>query len=375
MIWSLDSLSSCEVGNLTSGRLSSFWTLVMGIMSLEKAMATIPQSKAALAFIISSVLITVSVNSLLDSPPAPLAYYFIDKTLELGLRAITGVKDEIVQTSYGESRVMSIDCPNRNPTSPRLVLLHGVTSKSADLLPVALSLKIQGSFSRIVLIDLQGHGLSDMCDDDTEFTFDGMTDMALETFDAIFPNDDGEVVLAGNSLGGLILFQIGLRGRKNPLYLISPGGAPSTASELSSLSSTFELKTHSSARRFFRTMLSEKRYKPSLLIWIMAFGCLHRTSSKNVKRIFKALLNPTESACNHDMSKFVAPCGIFWGKEERLLPSSNLEYFKKKIGKKHLIQVDEPDYFGHVPFFDNPYEVAQYISRFAELAVKNKSKK
>ena len=334
----------------------------------------LPTLRRALILIVP-LLIALTLQSLQTSPPFPLAYKLIDISLEVVLKTLVAGRDVYIETSWGRSRAITIPCPNSDPVRPPLVLFHGVTSKAADLLPVALAVKYQKTFSEIVLIDLQGHGETDMCDDEIAFSFEGMTDMALETLDSLFPTNSENAVLAGNSLGGLILFQVGLRGRKNPLYMISPGGAPSTASELAALSEVFGIKTHSSAVTFFKTMLSEKRYKPSLFVNIMAFGCLHRTASQNVKRIFKTLTSPDEETYKHDMSNFVAPTGLFWGKEERLLADNDLQYFKQKLSPFLVGPVDEPDYFGHVPFFDDPIGVARYIGQFADRVIADKSKR
>ena len=57
------------------------------------------------------------------------------------------------------------------------------------------------------------------------------------------------------------------------------------------------------------------------------------------------------------------PVLLVWGQEERLLPESNLDYFRRHLPAG--TRVERPDGFGHSPHIDAPEALAELIVEFA----------
>ena len=323
--------------------------------------STMASTAAATLLILSLTATLVSAaNAAQHQPPFKLIYSILDKGLEYVAIGLSGAsRHTINNTSF-----LSISCSTS--TGPALVLLHGVTSKATDLSLLARCLKNSNKFSRIVSIDLQGHGDTPL--PSGSVSFENMAKAVCETMDAL--NLPSSTVIVGNSLGGMLCCTIGRTGRRNPLYLISPGGAPTTKEELGNVSNSFAIKSQREGIAFFDLMSSKKRNYA--LRYFMAFGCRHRVNQSSVGRIFAALTDPSLGAeLFNPNDKWTAPVGLFWGRDEKLLPDKNRVWFIEQLGHR-LVAVDEPEGFGHVPHNDDPFYVSQRIGEFADK-VANKS--
>jgi pimeloyl-ACP methyl ester carboxylesterase len=57
------------------------------------------------------------------------------------------------------------------------------------------------------------------------------------------------------------------------------------------------------------------------------------------------------------------PVLLVWGRSERLLPDSHLDYYAKNLPTRTV--VERPEGFGHCPHVDAPARVADRIVSFA----------
>jgi pimeloyl-ACP methyl ester carboxylesterase len=61
------------------------------------------------------------------------------------------------------------------------------------------------------------------------------------------------------------------------------------------------------------------------------------------------------------------PVLLLWGRSERIMPSSSLDYFRRHLPPQTL--VEEPSGFGHCPHFDDPARLARRVLEFTRSAV------
>ena len=62
------------------------------------------------------------------------------------------------------------------------------------------------------------------------------------------------------------------------------------------------------------------------------------------------------------LARLSMPTLLLWGKRDRILPASSLEFFKRHL-PPHA-EVEEPWSFGHSPFLEQPEELARRIASF-----------
>ena len=64
-----------------------------------------------------------------------------------------------------------------------------------------------------------------------------------------------------------------------------------------------------------------------------------------------------------ELEALQVPVLLVWGQEERLLPESNLQYFRRHLPPG--ARIERPDGFGHSPHIDAPEALAELIVDFA----------
>jgi pimeloyl-ACP methyl ester carboxylesterase len=82
----------------------------------------------------------------------------------------------------------------------------------------------------------------------------------------------------------------------------------------------------------------------------------------------RAIRDILETATDDDLppaerlGKLTMPVLLLWGRSERVLPPSYLDYFRRNLPKETVIE--EPPGFGHCPHFDDPARLADRILEF-----------
>jgi pimeloyl-ACP methyl ester carboxylesterase len=263
-----------------------------------------------------------------------------------GLWAV-GFKSRFVDTTAG--RVHVLDAAGSGALPP-LVLLHGLGATAGDQGLLLVHLKAR--FSRVIALDLPGHGESaDLSGRDA----DAFTRGTFEALDAVMT---GPSVLFGNSLGGLVAIRYALQRpeRVLGLFLASPGGAPMAVADLD----RFRIDNGAQARAFVDIVLGRPRWGRGVLAW----GVRRRFANPLVRVLLDAAVRSQLSP--EDVRSLPMPVHVLWGAAERVLPPSHRQFFLDNLPDP--TRFDAPEGLGHAPFLDDPAGVARRVVAFvAEL--------
>mmetsp|Transcript_19857 Transcript_19857/g.39746 ORF Transcript_19857/g.39746 Transcript_19857/m.39746 type:complete len:394 (+) Transcript_19857:212-1393(+) len=278
----------------------------------------------------------------------------VDSATLVLTRLVTGAKSKFVQTSVAPIHVLDIQ---GSGDLPPIVLLHGITSCATDFAPLANDLR--GKYSRILAIDLLGHGLTPLPPSQGLPKFNWMTTAVGEVLDDLLPGK--KATLLGNSMGGLVAMRTALErpDKVNGLFLISPAGGPLDKREIKKLSGIFRIKTHSEGKDFIKRMHGQE---PNAgLLNVMAWVARGRVARNEVKQIF-ASIRPENFMTAQECGKINVPCALFWGGDERVLPDNHLSFFRQNLPG---VSVCNPPEFGHVPQNDDWRFVSQRCAEFS----------
>lgn len=240
---------------------------------------------------------------------------------------------------------------------PTTIVLHGLGSAATPFAPLLAHL--QRDVKRIVAPDYPGHGFS-------KHPGDPLTPTRL--FEAVATILDNRVqdpaVVIGNSLGGALALQYALTRpeRVRALVLVSPAGAPSTEEEWRYLRSVFAITNRSEARAFVERIY----HRPP---WFLPLLAHEFPKTLNRRAVRELLANASNESTPEPeaLASLKMPILFVWGRSERLLPRTHLEYFTRHL-PPHAI-VEEPDGFGHCPHFDAPGRLAKRIVAFARASL------
>lgn len=241
---------------------------------------------------------------------------------------------------------------------PTIVVLHGLGSAATPFGQVFAHL--QRHVRRIVAPDYPGHG----------FSARGETERLTPTrlFESIALALDATVtepaVVVGNSLGGALALRYALArpSRVRALVLVSPAGARGSDEERRALKAAFDVRSRTEARAFLQRLYHRPPWFSELL--------LHELPSSVARPAVRELL---ESTTNDDapdpeaLKSLKMPILLVWGRSERLLPETHLDYFSRHL-PEHAV-IERPEGFGHCPHFDAPRVLAQRIVTFARASV------
>jgi len=268
--------------------------------------------------------------------------------------AAFGCTRRMVTTRRGRVRVIEREGKGDLPT---VVLLHGLGSQGADYLP--LLARLRPHVRRVIAPDLPGHGRSDA--PYTERPRHTHMETLAEALDEVL---DEPAVIFGNSLGGLaaIRFALARPDRVRGLFLASPSGAPSTPDEIERLLDVLRLETHADALRFLDLVLHGER-RP--FRHVMAWGLRRRFRALPVRAWVEAI-REAQPLTPAELARIVVPVQLLWGRSERLLPSTHLDFFRAHLPK--AARIDEPHGFAHSPQLDDVNEVTRRLVAFARDA-------
>jgi pimeloyl-ACP methyl ester carboxylesterase len=272
--------------------------------------------------------------------------------VERGLRVL-GYTSRVAATTHGDVHVLAAE---GSGSLPPIVLLHGLGSRAVDYLPILHYLR---PHTRAVLApDLLGHGRSSS-------SHDGhlATELAHALADTLDEALDEPAILYGNSLGGLLALRFAL---DRPalvcgLYLASPAGAASTAEELAAMRRLLNLGSHGEALRFLDAVFHD----PTPLRHLLALAVRRRFAGATPRALLEEL-DETPAFSEGELASIQVPVRLFWGRGERLLPRSHLEYFRARL-PPHT-EVEEAPGFGHSPQLDDARGLTRRLIAFARAA-------
>lgn len=275
----------------------------------------------------------------------------IDRLRWVALRR-TGARSLSVETAIGRVHILDVPGTGR---APPVVLLHGLSSCGVDFRDFIEHLR--PLTCRIVTADLPGHGWSDPPELGSQAG--EVLEAVPEALDRVL---DGPAVVFGNSLGGLVALRFALRRpeRVAGLVLSSPAGAPSHEDELPALVASLRITDSTSARDFVRRALPNAGTRGNLIAWAVRARLGRPEIQALLDEAHAVALRPEE------LRSLTMPVLLLWGENERLLPASHLEFFRRHLPPSARIEV--PPGWGHAPFLERPHAVAQRLRRFlAEL--------
>jgi pimeloyl-ACP methyl ester carboxylesterase len=261
-----------------------------------------------------------------------------------------GVRTRWMPTPLG--RVHVYDTPGRGPL-PTTVLLHGISSSATPFGPVLA--RLRRHVRRVVAPDYPGHGFTPP--PAGKLTPEALLDAMTGVLDALL---DEPAILVGNSLGGALAvhYAIARPERVRALVLVSPAGAPSTDAEWSALRGAFDFDSRAGGLAF----LGRVYHRTPLVARLVAHELPASVGRRVVQDLFAGASNelaPTPEA----LAALPMPVLLVWGRSERLLPDSHLDYYARHLPTRTV--VERPYGFGHCPHVDQPQAVAERIVSFA----------
>lgn len=236
---------------------------------------------------------------------------------------------------------------------PPMVTLHGFAASAVQLAPVLRFFRPE--VRRIMALDLPGHGFSDIPT--------GVLDprkLMRGVFEALDDIITEPVVLFGNSMGGFIALRYALHAPQNvkKLVLISPGGAAMDQQTLDDMRRIFHVGTHAEALAFVDRLLGVR----SRLRHLFALSVRRRLSRADLLALLDAI-RVDELLTAEDLAKLTVPTLCVWGREDEILPRSNLAFFRTHLPASARLL--EPDRFGHSPYLEAPRQLAKLVLDFA----------
>lgn len=253
-------------------------------------------------------------------------------------------------TRYG--RMHCYDSPGSG-NLPAVALLHGLAAAATPFGP--LLMRLRSDVRRVLAPDHLGHGFS--AGRTAPLTPASLLGATRETLDRLL---DEPAIVVGNSLGGAVAVRYALSSPKNvkALVLVSPAGAHCDEHEWRELKRLFAMSSRADAAVFFRRVYHE----PPWFLSLVAHELPAAMASAPVRSLLLGANNST-ALCPEELEALEVPVLLVWGQEERLLPDSNLDYFRRHLPRE--TRVERPDGFGHAPHVDAPDALAELIIEFA----------
>jgi pimeloyl-ACP methyl ester carboxylesterase len=279
-----------------------------------------------------------------------MAFFSLVERLAKRALNASGVHSRYADTSIAKLHVY--DAPGRGDL-PAVVVLHGISSSAAAYGP--LIQKLRSRVRRVIAPDAPGHGLSG--DPRAPLNPESLFASLTEALDA---HIDEPAVVFGCSLGGAMAINYALEraGRVRGLMLASPAGATMDANELERFLKTFQLTSRADASDFMARLYHRAPWYTPLIA-----SELQKLFARPVITSFTSSVRPEHLFTAEKVGSLTMPVHLIWGRSDRLMPPSNLEFYRKSL-PGHTV-IEEPEGMGHCPHLDNPAALADTICAFA----------
>lgn len=261
---------------------------------------------------------------------------------------LVGYQERVIETQLGDIAVLEAAGGGRMP----LMLLHGFSAEAVHYAP--LMRRLRPHVSRLYVPDLPAHGRSDP--PAPPIHAGELREEVTEAFDRLLVEP---TILYGNSLGGLVALDYALsRPEKvRGLILCSPLGGVLSPDDLEALRALFHLHSYADALAFVDRVF----LRPHILRPLVAWGVRRKFAAPRLRALLQALqaadfLDPQE------LASLTVPTLLIWGKQDRILPRTSLEFLRTHLPSTVLIE--EPEDASHTPYLEDPRGAAERILQF-----------
>ena len=282
-------------------------------------------------------------------------------------RPVDALKPEYARAPSDFLEVMGMDVHYRDEGNPQdslpLVLIHGTGSSLHTFDAWAASLKGQ---KRVVRMDLPGFGLTGPFPD-RDYAMDHYVEFVAGFLSA---RNIGRCILAGNSLGGQIAWNVALEHpeRVHSLILIDAAGYPlkSTSVPLAFRMARTpvlnQLLTFITPRFVVRSSV-ENVYADKSKITDELVDRYFDLSLRagNRQALVDRLQLPVDSIRALQVRNIRQPTLILWGAQDGLIPIESAYRFQRDLPHDTLVILKHS---GHVPMEENPAESLQAVLDF-----------
>ncbi len=186
---------------------------------------------------------------------------------------------------------------------------------------------------RVIAAESPGHGWS--AAPASAFTPECLATAMHELLDREL---DEPAIVVGNSLGGAVAVSYALSspGRVRALVLASPAGACMEQAELAELLAMFNLRSRADAHAFFARLYHRVPWFTPLIA-----GDVVRIFSRETIVSFRRSARCDHAFTPEQLGALSMPILLIWGRSDRLMPSANLEYYRRYL-PPHA-EIEEPE--------------------------------
>lgn len=237
---------------------------------------------------------------------------------------------------------------------PPALLVHGLGGNAYSFTPLLRTLL--RDCRRVTAIELPGHGRSRLLAAEDPATI-------AECAQAVGRVLTGDVrepaLLIGSSLGGAIALSAAIEFPQCVAGVVglNPAGAPLRGRDRLEVLAAFRGGTAQDAletnRRLYRN--------PPRLGWLFARGLARHWASRPVQGLVRELQEDQPGIAPGLLRSISRPVLILWGRDDRVLPLSSLDYFRAHLPSAAVELVDAS---GHLPQLEQAALVAARVSRF-----------
>jgi pimeloyl-ACP methyl ester carboxylesterase len=279
---------------------------------------------------------------------------------------------------YNKARInLTFHATDRGPLdAPVLILLHG---SNASLHTWEPTIRALGARLRVITIDLPGHGLTGpMPDGDyrmetlvqalDDFIAHKVLNQAQIRMGLVRPTDPPRFFLAGSSMGGMLAWRYALKYPEKilGLTLISPSGAPQAANapkpelplgfKLARMPGINILASHITPRALVARSLEQSVANPAITPALVDRYWELLRYPGNRQATLDRFATPNALATPAMLARLEMPTLIIWGREDKLIPVANAQFFKQHIPNSRLAIYDK---VGHLPMEEVPQRLAR----------------
>ncbi len=245
--------------------------------------------------------------------------------------------------------------------APAIIMIHGMSSHLQTWEP--LIEKMEQEY-RILSLDLPGFGLTG-----PNPTGKYGPDIYIEAVLTLMNTANiDKAVIAGNSMGGLTAWRMGLShpDRINGLVLLNPSGAPGIGKEKGNLAFTLmnssigkALMPHFTPKAVVKQSILQSVERDDIVTdeMIERYYELTRYPGNRLASL-EAMKNSNDPSAWSKISTLDMPVLILWGREDQLLGVSRAEQFARELEHEKLIIYEN---VGHLPMEEVPANVARDI--------------